>query len=101
MLVEYFIQINNLEKQKICFHKLVFQLKRIGNSLVAIAYSEIVDYERSIYFLNEINDFDLKENHKDILSKFIDKSLFKIAFEYLNMLSTQKDYDQALLIFIE
>ena len=103
LLVEYFINLNNIDKANEMVLQISFPAQKdMAHSLIATAYSSIVDYERAIYFLNEINEFELKEKTiKSALKNFTDKSLFKIAFEFLNMLSTQKDYDEALLVFIQ
>ncbi len=102
LLIEYFLNINELDKANDLIESISFPAQKdAAYSLIAIEYAKIADYERCNMNINNIMDIELKQKTFSLtLAEFAKKSLFKISIELLNRISIQENYEYALIILM-
>ena len=102
LLIEYFLNINELDKANDLIESISFPAQKdAAYSLIAIEYAKIADYERCNMNINNIMDIELKQKTFSLtLAEFAKKFLFKISIELLNRISIQENYEYALIILM-
>ena len=79
-----------------------YKHKDIIYSKIAVEYANAADNDRVNIYINKIDDINIKnETIVKVIKQFLKKSMYKISYEYLNLIINTDYYDPAIICFIE